>query len=139
MSHLKNKSEINLAAAEVLIERDDFFAPSVHCSYYGCLQYIKSKLNQIGISYQQMNSEISASRQVGVRTLNSHAYPIDLICRKIEEKSDLIYKKSVKDKIKTLKTFREISDYQNENINREKSIAALELSKEIIKLIKNKI
>lgn len=135
MSYLKSKSEFNLQAAQVLIDDHDCFAPSVHCSYYGCFQYIKSKLNEIGITYEKIDIAISNSRQEGVRTLNSHQYPISLILNKIEEKSDNFNKKSIKDKINLLKTFRVISDYHNEIVDYPRSKKALELSNEIIKLI----
>lgn len=139
MSYLKSKSEFNLAAAEVLIDEHQCYAPSVHCSYYGCFQYIKSKLNSIGITYEEMNNDISSSRQDGVRTLYSNQYPIDLMFSEIKKKSDIYDAKNFRDKIKSLKTFRVISDYHNTEVNHNTSSEALRLSKEIISLIKKKI
>ena len=139
MSHLKSKSEFNLEAAKVLIDEHDNYAPSVHCSYYGCFQYIKSKLNQIGITYEMMDEAIASSRQSGTQTLSSHNYPIKLILDKVEERSDSVFKRNVKNKIKQLKTFREISDYFNEIVDYPKSKEALKLSHEIIALINQKI
>ncbi|TYQ00422.1 hypothetical protein C7447_1011036 [Tenacibaculum adriaticum] len=139
MSHLKNKSEFNLEAARVLIDEYDNFAPSVHCSYFGCFQFIKSKLNKIGFSYEKIDSDISISRQSAARTLNSHDYPIKLILTEVEKKSDIIFRKGVKDKINLLKTYRVLSDYRNESVTMKKSKEALRLSKEIIKLINTKL
>ncbi|MFK5878721.1 MAG: HEPN domain-containing protein [Flavobacteriaceae bacterium] len=138
MSHLKSKSEFNLDAAEVLIDRHSYYAPSVHCSYYGCFQYIISKLNMIGITYEKIDNDISASRGTN-RILNSHTYPVKLILDEMETTTDIFYRKKVKDKIKLLKAFRITSDYRNEDVNHSKSTEALRLSKEIISLINNKL
>ncbi len=140
LSHLKSKSEFNLEAASILIDRENNFAPSVHCSYYGCFQYIKSKLNKLGHTYQMMDMEISSSRQGGgVKILHSNQYPLDLIIERVGDKTNKIYKKEVKDKIKLLKTYRVQSDYHNALVDDKKSRIALALSKEIIKLIDKKI
>lgn len=139
MSHLKSKSVFNLEAAKVLIDDHDNFAPSVHCSYYGCFQFIRSKLNQIGITYEKIDQEIASSRQNGFQTLNSHTYPIRLILKEVEKKSDVFYKTNLKNKIYDLKEYREISDYRNVSIGYDDSKKALSLSTEIIKLISSKI
>jgi len=139
LSHLKSKSEFNLEAAKVLIDEHDNYAPSVHCSYYGCFQFIKSKLNQIGITYDKVSADIVNSRQEGVTTLNSHNYYIKLVAEQVGLKSDVFLKKSIRDKIKRLKTFREISDYQNTYVDFAQSKEALNLSNEIIGLINQKL
>lgn len=139
MSHLKSKSEINLSAAEVLLDKHTYYASSVHCSYYGCFQFIRSKLNQIGITYEKIDQDIAYSRQPGVTTLHSHLYPIKLILDEIEKKSDKFYKRTLKNKIFDLKEYREISDYRNVVVGYDESNKAFNLSKEIIKLISSKI
>ncbi|MGH1387516.1 hypothetical protein [Kordia sp.] len=140
MDYIKSKSEFNLAAAKVLIDDQDNFAPSVHCSYYGCLQFIKSKLHSLGIiSYSQMSEDIAKSKQGGMRALSSHKYPLDLIVKAISEKENLIYAKKINDKVKELKTFRIMSDYHNVEIDKPKSMKALALSCEVISLIKSKL
>ena len=139
MSHLKAKSEFNLHSAKILIDDHDYFAPSVHCSYYGCFQFIKHTLNRLGHTYQMMDQEIANSRQENVKTLHSNSYPIELIANKIGEKHDNRAKKEIRDKIKTLKTFRVQSDYENVVVNDRKSRLALELSQEIIKIIEKKL
>lgn len=137
MSHLKAKSDFNLDAAKILIDDYGYYAPSVHCSYYGCFQFIKSKLNQIGITYDKMDKDISSSKQANTPTLSSHKYPINLMLREIEKKKDLFYKREVRNKIKDLKLFREESDYFNIEINHDKGKKALRLSSEIIQMIKS--
>lgn len=140
MSHLKNKSDFNLQAADYLINVEDCYAPSVHCSYYGCFQYIKFKLNKIGHTYAQIDSDIQKSKQVpGGTVLSSNKYPLDLIVKKLRTQTDIIYSKKVNDKIKKLKTFRVLSDYEDVPVDYQKSTEALRLSKEIIKLIENKL
>lgn len=139
MDYIKAKSEFNLAAAEILIDEHQNYAPSVHCAYYGCFQFIKSKLNSIGITYEQIDEDIAKSQQEGMKTLYSNKYPLDLIIREIRKKSDVLFVKKVRDSIKDLKTFRVESDYHNVQIDYSKSYEALNLSREIIKLIKEKL
>lgn len=134
MSYLKAKSDFNLDAAKVLIDEHSYFAPSVHCSYYGCFQFIKSKLNKIGITYDKMNQDIA-----GNPSLTSNKYPLELIVKEVEKKSDRYYSRDLKTKIKSLKTYRVISDYHNEGVDYDRGNAALKLSKEIIALIEQKL
>ena len=134
MSHLREKSKFNLASAQLLID-NDYFAPSVHCSYYGCFQFIKYKLDNIGHTFKMMDEEITASNN----TLSSHNYPITLILNKVKEKSDEFYKRGIKDKIKSLKTLRELSDYHDLYIDNNKSREALRISNEVIDLINKKL
>ena len=50
MSKLKEKAKFNLSAAEILQE-NNLFAPSIHCSYYSCFQLLKFTINDFfGIS-----------------------------------------------------------------------------------------
>ena len=44
MIGLKNKSEINSDAAKLLHDKN-YYAPSIHCSYYSCLQLMIYSLN----------------------------------------------------------------------------------------------
>jgi len=138
LGYLKQKSIFNLEAAKKLID-DDNFAPSVHCSYYGMFQFISSKLNQIGITYEKVSEDLNSLKRQG-KSYGSHEYNIKLILDQVESKtSDLVYTKNLKDKIGLLKNFRKMSDYLNLEINHEKSTESLRLSNEIISLISNKI
>jgi hypothetical protein len=138
LGHLKSKSEFNVASAEVLID-EDYYAPSVHCSYYGVFQYISSKLNSLGKTYEEVSNDIRESRKSGGKVLNSHEYPIKLILEEVKKKTDDIYSTKLKDKIDLLKTFRKESDYLNISINMEQGKESLRLSKEIISVLKTKI
>lgn len=136
MSYLKAKSEFNIDAAKLLID-DDKFAPSVHCSYYGCFQYIKHKLNKIGITYEQIEEDIRISKTGSGGRKSSNKYPIELIVREIRTATDVIKAKEVNDKIGLLKTYRIDSDYHNVEVYSNDSKTALSLSQEIIKKIES--
>nr|MDA3854277.1 hypothetical protein [Bacteroidales bacterium] len=70
MSKLKEKSNFNLDAAELLIVRN-LYAPSVHCSYYSCFQQLKYIVKDFcGKDYETQNVEIAQSPQ------GSHDYVI---------------------------------------------------------------
>lgn len=116
----------------MLIEKS-LYAPSVHCSYYGCFQFIKSKLNSIGYSYERISQEVAADN-----LLHSHQYPIKLVVDqiKIQYISDKNLYSSIKNKIKMLKTAREESDYFNGVIDSDAGVFALKTSKEIIEVVK---
>lgn len=135
MDYIKEKSVFNLEAAKMLYD-SDLYAPSVHCSYYGCYQFIKHKLDALGHTYEDIDNTLNADR-----TLSSHIYPRDLLITKINMVTNDggVFSSGVKDKIKILKNFRILSDYRNELVDSPKSKAAIELSKEIIQLIKTKL
>jgi hypothetical protein len=137
--HLKSKSEFNISAAELLIDNDNY-APSVHCSYYGSFQYIKSKLNDIGYTYEEMDKTIGASKISPVK-LSTHGYPLSLIYNELKTKvsDNGILAHKVKSNMSLLKTYRTVSDYHNEIVDYTKSKEALSLSVEIIKIVKEKL
>lgn len=137
MRNLKTKSDLNLAAAEVLIDKDNnFHASSVHCSYYGCFQYIIYKLDKIGHSKTSIDAAVSSSKYN-----HSHKYPIKLIIDELKKKvtTDRNYFRDVDNMISDLKVFREDSDYQDIYIDDVMSSKALRMSKEIIRLIETKL
>jgi len=138
LSFLKEKSKFNLEAAKVLIDDYDNYAPSVHCSYYGTFQFISSTLNRLGETYEKISNDIAASKGTS-QPLASHEYPIRLISIKLAAKVDKFYANNVKNKIKDLKTFIRISDYDNVQITYDEGKKALALSNEIISLIKTKL
>lgn len=130
MGYLRAKSEFNIEASQLLIDKG-IFAPSVHCSYYGCFQFIKYKLNAIGVTYAYMSTEIAKDEKK-----KSHNYPIKLITDKITSKKDKYISKQINDDIKLLKSYRQLSDYDNSEVNYDMSKKSLELSNGIIKFLK---
>jgi hypothetical protein len=136
MSGLKNKSEINLDAAKVLIEKHNFYAPSVHCSYYSVLQLLKFTVNSsMGISYKDQEREIGSSRQSRFTARGTHEYLIEKIGDKIKAVSTGEFT-DFNRQVKELKVFRRRSDYENIDITYEQSNKAYGLADEIRKLIK---
>lgn len=138
--HLKSKSEFNISAAEVLISEYDNYAPSVHCSYYGCFQYIKHKLNQLGHTYEEVDKVIQESKTKPIKE-STHGYPIELIKNLLNAKYNDggILARDVQNKIKLLKAYRTLSDYKNEQVDFKKGTEALKISKDILTIIKTKL
>lgn len=135
LSFLKSKSEFNLEGASILIN-DNCYAPSVHCSYYSVLQLIKHKYVRLKeISYSVLSQNTIADKR------NSHKYLIDEFCVHLQsntkKKLSLYEIRNLKRDIEDLKQFRIDSDYDNIEINYDKSTKALNLSKSILKRIKN--
>lgn len=127
MDKLREKFEINEAAAELLI-RESLYAPAVHCSYYSCFQLMKYTLkNALRISYKRQDREIKeANNKVG-----SHQYVINRISRELK---NLVEKREVRDfrrKVSDLKERRIESDYRNIGIDTEKGERALRQAREI--------
>ena len=125
MSKLKEKSEFNINAAELLIA-NAYFAPSIHCSYYSCFQLLKFTIKNFNnIDYDILASNISSSRK------NTHQFVIDYIARELIEYAGREESRKFKLKIKDLKQFREESDYDNIEIGKDKGETALRKAKEI--------
>ena len=125
MSKLKEKSNFNIQAAESL-EGQSLYAPSIHCAYYSCCQLLKYTINEFcGIDYQQQAIEISSSKQ------QSHQYVVNYITNELKKYVDFQVCRDFKRKIKDLKQFRIESDYENIEINTDKSQQAIGLAKEI--------
>jgi hypothetical protein len=125
LSIIYNKSKFNLEAAQLLIE-NDLYAPSVHCSYFACLQFIKYKLKNIrGITYDDIDEN--------TKGLDSHQYLIREILKdfnvKAKEKRDIT---TLQENIKDLKLFRKRSDYEDYEIKFPVSNECLTKTKQII-------
>lgn len=134
MSFIKEKSGFNVDSAKELIKLS-YFAPSVHCSYYGSFQYMK---------YALRKCKNTTYEQIELNSLNyrsgSHSYVIDNILielrDKIKDKRDFVYINRI---IKDLKTFRTNSDYFNVQILLDDAEKSLKFSEEIINTIKTNI
>ena len=125
MPKLLEKSKFNIDAARVLID-ENLHAPSVHCSYYSCLQKIKSILPAFfGITYEQIDKEVSSGN------LNEHSYLIRYISEQIHHNLGFIEYRDFKNKIGDLKEFRVESDYKNIEITSDQSEKAYRKATEI--------
>lgn len=125
MSMLKQKSDFNIFAAEILLTKS-CFAPSVHCSYYSCFQLLKYTIKDFfGIDYETLASKISLSEQ------KTHDYVISYITLELKNLAGVEESTKFKRKIKDLKQFRVDSDYEDIEINADKGYLALKKAKEI--------
>lgn len=131
MSKLKEKAKFNLDAAE-LLQKKNLFAPSVHCSYYSCFQLMKFTIKDFfGISYEQLRIKIQTTNQ------KVHSYIIGFIGNQIMDNNRSEYALFHR-KIKDLKEFREMSDYENVEVDIDQSQKALDAAK-YLRIQMNKI
>ena len=130
MSYIKAKSNFNIDSAEILI-KESMYAPSVHCSYYGCFQFLKYTLkNYKDYSYEEIESDSMSSG------LGTHVYVIKCCLEEYRKKGNESDYKDLKRNIKDLKEFRISSDYYNTEILIDEGEKSLSLSKTIISEIK---
>lgn len=131
MSNLENKSKLNIYAAQKLIE-DNVYPPSVHCSYYSCIQLLKFKMNDFfGITYEQLATDISCSGK------GTHQYLISYVTKEIKENISKDSSRDFSRSIKDLKHFREKSDYEDIEIKQEEGEKAYRIAEYLLDLIKN--
>jgi len=132
MTKLKEKSEFNIKAAELLIE-ETYYASSVHCSYYSCFQLLKFVIKDFfKVDYETLSTNISLSSK------SSHQYIIDFIAGEIMNLSNRVESRKFKHNINDLKHYRLESDYENIEVNIEKGKKALSKAQEIRTYIKSK-
>lgn len=123
---LKLKSILNKESAELLL-KDNKYAPSVHCSYYSCIQFmlflIYGKLKVTNTDFEIRRKEVQKG---------THQYAISLI---LDHLNTLKYEKDGKDnlkffktKISELKLLRELSDYKDVMIDNVQGDEAYDLS-----------
>lgn len=123
MSHLKNKSEINFAAAE-LLHKQNFYPSVVHCSYYSCIQLMKH------IWLHKMNNtedELSHLNRNSVDT--SHQVLINQIGSFLKSKNAVAFR-DFNNTIGQLKKIRNDADYKDIQIDYNTSNSSISLSKE---------
>ena len=122
---LKQKSEFNAEAAELLI-RNNNYAPSVHCSYYSVFQLMKVTMKEfIGVDYDTIDMNVASIKS------GEHQYIRNGILNVIR-KSDYSEYSRMSRNLKDLYQFRVDSDYKNIEVNSEKATKAKSLSRDII-------
>jgi hypothetical protein len=124
MSLFRDKSHYNRLAAELCL-KNNLYAPSIHCSYYSCVQYMLYVLFE----------KIKMTKDEFEKTKNSfgsgtHASAIKLIGIDLikKEKSDY---KAFQKLIPELKELREKSDYENLAISQNEGWTAMSNSDSI--------
>jgi uncharacterized protein (UPF0332 family) len=125
---IKDKSHFNWQAADLCL-RNNLYAPSVHCSYYSCIQYM------LYILYDKLKlTEQTFLEQKSLLKIGSHACAIkligiDLIKRKREDY--VTFQKLVPE----LKELREKSDYKSVAIRQDEGQMAMAKSDAIKNLL----
>lgn len=124
MNILKDKSRFNREAAELCL-KNSLYSPSIHCSYYSCIQYMLYILfEKLKITEEEFNKK-RARLNTG-----THLSVIKLIGRDLIRKEGLDYT-SFQKLIRELKKLREKSDYKNLKINQEEGWIAINHSDSI--------
>lgn len=124
MSYLKAKSEFNESAADLLFD-NHLYAPSVHCAYYSCLQLLKFLIKDfLNIDYPDQKKECDFLKQ------NSHEYVIKKVLNEIHTLSTFDYI-DLRRNIYDLKSFREISDYENQIVDIDLSKKSIDKARDI--------
>lgn len=126
---LKNKSELNLGAAE-LLHQNTYYSSVVHCAYYSCIQLMKHTwLNAMGRSENDLRNLNNISSQ------GSHEVLINQIKIFIQSKSQngRVFNRD----ILQLKRLRVIADYEEILIDFKKSNESILLSKSALNILKN--
>ena len=120
MGNLKFKSNENLAVAQMLVEKG-YYNSSIHCSYYGCFQFMKSILcNRLSISYETQDSNKNSS---------THEYIFGRLINKIKNVNN---ERRFKVAFNSLKDKRKKADYSNELISEDEGLTAIEEAKRVI-------
>lgn len=128
MSSLRNKSEINIAAAEHL-DSESIYPPVAHCAYYSCYQFMKH------IWLFSMNkTENDLALLTRNTTEGSHEVLINQITKHIKAKNQDA--RSFNNEIVSLKKLRHKSDYDNIEIGSDISTNAIKLSKSSLIVLK---
>jgi uncharacterized protein (UPF0332 family) len=126
MPIIANKSDFNLQAAEELIKKD-LYAPSVHCSYYGCFQKMKSILSQrLSISYEKIDHAVVTSKH------SEHVFIRETILKDLERKLNSCMLRKLGTSIKSLYQFRINADYKNMEILSDTATKAMCVSNDVI-------
>jgi hypothetical protein len=123
MSEFKAKVEFNEKGADLLI-KSYYYAPSVQCSYYQCVQMM------LHILYTKMGFDFNSLKTSGSdRKEGTHVHATYLIETELLKKKDI--GKCSKDDIKyfqkhigELKKLRVKSDYKNEPISQSEATNA---------------
>jgi uncharacterized protein (UPF0332 family) len=131
MGQLKNKSELNLSAAE-LLHKQSYYPSVVHCAYYSCVQLMKHTwLTSMGKTNNDLKALNTNSKD------GSHEILINQIKAFVKSKSqdDRVFYRD----ILILKRLRVNSDYDDILIDYSISGESIRLSKLTQKILKKSI
>jgi len=130
MAQLKNKSEFNVAAAELLF-KNYCYSSVPHPAYYSCLQLMKHFLcHKVNIDY---NTQVDEIKQNGGK---SHKYYIEEIYYAIIDRKNTHEAGKFLRNIQDLKALREEADYANVLIDPSKAQSSIDRAKYTIDFLK---
>lgn len=129
MSELKHKSDFNKHAADLLIT-NNLYAPSVHSSYYRCIQLML----YIIFHKKQLKTRSDFSIEAKNRRDGSHGHAIYLIELELAKKSRDSFK-SFQALVPKLKEYREKSDYLDDQIKQQDGIDARAKADSIVNIL----
>src|ERR1700733_12573272 len=107
MSELKNKSDINKLAAELLL-KSTYYVSSVHSSYYMCIQLM------LYIIFHKKKIKTKADFNLEVKNRShggSHGHAIYIIGLELANAHKMDAYKNFQNLVPKLKEYREKSDY----------------------------
>ena len=128
MSHLKNKSEISIDAAE-LLHKNSLYPSVIHCSYYSCFQLMShiwfSKLGKTeGELLSLKRTATEGSHEVMINQIGIHIRNLSFNYRDFNNQ------------IGQLKKLRHRADYKDEQIDSTLSNDSINLSKLTLLILK---
>jgi len=133
---LKEKSKLSIAAAE-LLQDQEYYPSSVHCSYFSCFQLLKFSLSDFfGLSEADF-SAIEREAKQKAKDLGrewregSHQFLINYVIKEIEKNYNSDISGDISDRINLLKKYRVESDYMAIPIDINKSKKAYYMAKQI--------
>lgn len=129
MGHLKNKSDINFSAAE-LLHKQSYYPSVVHCAYYSCIQFMKhiwlTEMNKTEEDLRQLNqNSADGSHEVLINEIKKH-----LTNKRLDSR---VFNSS----ILQLKRLRVNADYEDIQIDFTKSDNSISLSRLVLNNLKN--
>jgi len=131
---LRDKSVVNLDAAQLLKEKNYHYCSSIHCSYYSCFQAIKFIL----LSNFKINEQIFEARRITSPSIKrgTHDLYIYDLYGKLQSENLGEDAKNFKNSILALQTLRVQSDYKPVKMDKSHSDHAYNLAIKIQKILK---
>jgi len=130
MSAFRDKSNINFTAADTLQKQHNLYDPSIHCSYYACVQEM---LHIIFTKLGKTQEEFDKERYDNGK--GTHVWASKLITSELGRKDWQEYKYFQKH-FPELKKLREKADYSERKGGRDDSAEAYRLSTTLVNQIK---
>lgn len=122
MSAFRDKSNFNFTAADALQKQHSLYDPSIHCSFYACVQEMLHIIfNKLGKTQDEFNGERYEQGK------GTHVWASKLIAAALKDKSWQEYKYFQKH-FPELKQLREKADYSERKGSRDDSSEAYRLS-----------